>query len=267
MVEIALMFLMGLTGGFGHCIGMCGGFVLTYSVQLPKPVGRMKVLKLMIPHLLYSLGRTITYAFLGGVLGLLGQTLNFFHIQGWLQIVAGFLMIIIGLELIGWFPSFSRPGLKIFNPFQTLFRSLVKDISYTNTFVIGLLLGFLPCGLVYAAIAQALSFGSIPLSMAVMFAFGLGTIPALLLVGVGANVITSRFKRQLFTVSAILVIALGCYTVTKGWMKTKMPTEKLRNKIEMIQTSGKVMKESSCCQTAQSPEPDNNESSPTAEQP
>jgi len=244
--ELVFMFMLGLTGGFGHCIGMCGGFVLTYSVKLPARPRRWFSFSLLIPHLLYSAGRMMTYAFLGGILGLLGQTLELFNFQGYLQILAGVVMLVIGAELAGWLPNLSNIHLPFFRPFQQLFGSLLKELNYTNCFLIGIVLGFLPCGLVYAAVAESLATGNVAGGMAMMIAFGAGTAPALLLVGLGVNIISGRFKTILFRVSAALVILLGLYTGYKGWKKTSMPTEMLQKKIEMIQDHEHPMQ--SCCE-------------------
>ncbi|MBC8479700.1 MAG: sulfite exporter TauE/SafE family protein [FCB group bacterium] len=234
-IDLLVVFMLGLTGGFGHCIGMCGGFVLAYSVKLEKPTGRLNTLKLLAPHLLYSLGRTITYGFLGGLFGIIGLTFKLFNFQSYLQIFAGLIMLLLGAELAGWIPKFSNTKLPVFHPFRKLFSTVMDDISLTNCFVIGLILGFLPCGLVYAAVIRAIAADNIPTAILTMMAFGLGTIPALLLVGLGANMITARFRKYLFRMSAVLVIALGVITLYKGWVKMQMPAEKLQHKLEMNQ--------------------------------
>ena len=79
--------------------------------------------------------------------------------------------------------------------------------------------------------------------------FGLGTIPALLLVGLGANFLNARFKRYLFRFSAILVILLGLYTLNKGWMKLHMPPEKLQQKMELMEEKPSE----GCCKPAEVP--------------
>ncbi len=233
-VDLTMIFLFGLTVGFGHCIGMCGGFVATYSLKVRKPEGRLKWLKWIAPHLLYSAGRITTYSFLGGLFGIIGLTFNLFNFQSYLQILAGIVMILLGAELAGWIPHFSNVSLTFFRPFRAMANYLMTDMSLTNVFATGLILGFLPCGPVYVAVTKSIAAGSVGYGMLNMLVYGLGTVPALLLVGLGVNLINARLRRRLFRISAVLVLLLGVYTLYKGVVKLRMSPNMIRHKVELM---------------------------------
>ncbi len=235
ILDLTMMFIFGLTVGFGHCIGMCGGFVVAYSLKVQKREGQNRLITLVIPHLLYSAGRILTYSFLGGLFGVIGLTFDLFNFQSYLQIFAGIVMIILAAELAGWIPPIPKVELSLFKPFRRFAGQLMNDLTLTNVFVAGLVLGFLPCGAVYVAVTKSISTGSIPFAMLTMIVYGLGTVPALLLVGLGANFVSAGVRVRLFRLSALLVLLLGSYTLYKGWVKLQMPTGMIRNKIELMQ--------------------------------
>jgi uncharacterized protein len=161
---------IGALGSF-HCIGMCGPIAL--SLPIHSGNGFQKTLSI----LLYNIGRALTYAVMGLIFGLLGSSLNVFGLQQWLSIIAGCLILFL------LFFSTFNPGSKIVN---SRFNGLIKeklsgflsaDKSTFSYLVIGLLNGWLPCGLVYVAIAASFALGNVWESTLLMFAFGLGTLP------------------------------------------------------------------------------------------
>jgi len=225
--DLIMMLLLGFTSGFGHCVGMCGGIVLTYSMNLSKnDPGTSRWMSNMIPHFLYSSGRTVTYMFLGGIFGLVGNTMTFastaFNHQSILQIIAGIMMLYIGLNLLNVIPKiFSKWSYG--NPFRRFTHQLLLHVDRSNIFLLGLVLGFLPCGVVYAAGMKAAVMGNPAEGMITMLAFALGTSPAMILTGVGAQWITGRFRHRIFKFSAVLVIILGLITIQKGVGKFNQP--------------------------------------------
>jgi sulfite exporter TauE/SafE len=219
-----LIFLItGFTVGFGHCIGMCGPIVVSLSLNL-------KDKNFLIPHLLYNSGRVVTYSILGGVMGATGSfTLVATHIAGiqkGAMILAGILIIIMGLAMSGWV-SFGRvfgdscnPGGFVSKGFQRLSR--VK--SPAAYFPIGLLLGLLPCGPVYTALLAAAGAGmkaagpleAISKGMGVMLCFGLGTVPALFLVAKLADMGWLKKRKLIYRIGAVLMVTVGIYFIIKG---------------------------------------------------
>lgn len=178
------VFLIGLLGGT-HCVGMCGGIVSALTVQIPGQVGRQWPI-----HLAYNLGRIATYAALGalfgaiGTLGLLFE--DFLPIQMGLYLMANLMLIALGLYLTGFtrlLAPLERMGQSLWRRVQPLTRRFLPVRGLRQAIPLGLLWGFLPCGLVYSVLATALVTGSSAGGASLMLAFGLGTLPNLMLAG------------------------------------------------------------------------------------
>jgi len=213
----------GFAVGFGHCIGMCGPIVVSLSLNL-------KAKNLLIPHLLYNSGRVVTYGVLGGVMGATGSfSLVAAHIAGLQKgamILAGVLIIIMGLAMSGWI-SFGQVFGDSYNPGGFVskgFRRLSQIKSPAAYFPIGLLLGLLPCGPVYTALLAAAGAGmkaagtleAIIKGMGVMICFGLGTVPALFLVAKLADMGWLKKRELIYRIGAVLMMAVGSYFIIKG---------------------------------------------------
>ncbi|MGD0632490.1 MAG: sulfite exporter TauE/SafE family protein [Terracidiphilus sp.] len=203
-----------------HCVQMCGPIVLTYSVAANTGAARRSRLGL---HLAYNSGRTLTYILLGAVAGLAGGTMAFVgRLAGFeniAAIVAGIAMIAAGLTLFGL-----APGIKAWRGFAMPSRllrpagKLLSSTSVRSKFLLGLLMGFLPCGLVYAALMKAMGEAT-PLNGALtLLAFGMGTSVALIVVGLGSSAATQKLARWGTTVSAITVLVMGALLIARGAM-------------------------------------------------
>ncbi len=219
---------------------------MAYSLKAEKTTVK---LQRIMPHLMYNIGRVITYTFLGALFGLLGAGLkNVIHeAQSVLFILAGLFMVGMGLDLAGWltFSAPSRiPGLSLF---KRSIGSLLANITSRNMLMYGLILGFIPCGLVYVAGAKATASASLTSGMLIMASFGLGTIPALFILGLGANLISMRFRKTVFKVAAVCVILFGLFTIFKGGMKLAgKPMPWMQHSVHSVKS------DESCC----SPLPD-----------
>jgi len=218
-----LYFSTGFTIGFGHCIGMCGPIVVSLSLNL-------KEKSIFVPQLLYHLGRTITYAILGGVVAAAGSltmiTANIDAIQKGVMIFTGALIIFMGLAMAGWVPlgkifgDHSGPAGVI----SKGFGRLLKVQSALIYFPLGLLLGLLPCGPVYTALLGAARAGmdaasthhGVLAGMGLMAAFGLGTVPALFLVAKLADLGWIKSREIIYKVGAVLMIIVGLIFVIKA---------------------------------------------------
>jgi len=208
--------LIGLLGSM-HCIGMCGGFVAMYSLKKTDP--RMS----LVNHVLYNLGRITTYALLGGLLGSLGSFAAYAGelrgIPGAVLLIAGMLMVLMGLNLSGILGKgglFELDDAAGSNLFRAVFRNIVALDSAWGIFLLGLLLGFLPCGLLYPVLMIAAS-GNDPVSgMLLMIVFGLSTVPALLSFGVLMTHVSSRVRNILFRSAGVIVVLIGIRTVLRG---------------------------------------------------
>jgi sulfite exporter TauE/SafE len=220
--ELVTLFLIGFLGGFSHCIGMCGGIVLTYTLKIQQndPVIRPSKWHFIKPHLLYNTGRIITYTLLGEIFGLIGGTLGVIfairNFQGGLQLFAGIIMLLMGIELAGLIPSMSPDTFPGISTFKRQVTSLFNRVNRKNIFGLGLVLGFLPCGLVYAAGAKAAATQSFMGGMLTMLVFGLGTFPAMFLSGLTAHLISTKIRHRLYRIAAFLVILLAFLTILRG---------------------------------------------------
>ena len=222
--SLYLVFLAtGFAVGFGHCIGMCGPIVVSFSLNIRK--------KRLVPaQLLYNGGRTVTYGLLGGVMGWTGAFTQVIggiaFVQKGVMVFAGVVIIIMGLAMGGWIPC-----RKIFRSdyygggvISIGFQRLASVGSVWTYFPLGLLLGLLPCGPVYTALIAAARFGmdasgtgqGFIKGMGLMLAFGVGTIPALFVVSKLAQLGWVKSREKIYRVSAVLMVLVGVYFVVKG---------------------------------------------------
>jgi sulfite exporter TauE/SafE len=201
-----------------HCVQMCGPLVLTYSVAANSTTTRRPLLGL---HLAYNAGRTITYSLLGAAAGIIGGSMRFVGrlagIEGVAAIVAGIAMVLAGLVLLGMSPAFKGwRGLQMPSQLLRPAGRLMSSPSAWSKLTLGLMMGFLPCGLVYAALMKALGEAT-PLGGALtMLAFGLGTSVALVAVGLGSSAATRKLARWGTTISAVTVLVMGILLIARG---------------------------------------------------
>ncbi len=208
MLLTALM--IGLVGSV-HCAGMCGPIVLA----LPSG-GKRNVF--LLNRLIYNIGRILTYALLGLFFGLIGQGLSIAGFQRSVSIISGILIL-----LFVFFPGFGIFQIRL-DHYTTRFiqtlknrlRILFKRRTYSSQFAIGILNGFLPCGLVYLAIAGALTGGSIIKGASYMAVFGLGTLPMLMAIAFGGKIITFSLRKKLTTLIPAFMVVLGLLFILRG---------------------------------------------------
>jgi sulfite exporter TauE/SafE len=216
-------FTTGFFVGFGHCIGMCGPIVVSFSLNL-------RTKGVMAPNLLYHVGRISTYVVLGGVMGATGAftriTAGIGGIQKGAMIFAGLVIIVMGLGMSGWIPL-GRIFGDYYRPEGIISRSFRKlsGVQSTAAFLpLGLLLGLLPCGPVYTALIAAArlgmeiqnSFKAVLAGMGLMAAFGIGTIPALFLVARLSGMGWLKSREMIYKISSVLMIGVGIYFLIQG---------------------------------------------------
>jgi uncharacterized protein len=214
--DFNLVLVLGFVSSL-HCVQMCGPIVLTYSVAANTDAGRRSLLGL---HLAYNSGRTLTYMFLGALAGLAGGTMGFVGrlagFENTAAVIAGIAMMIAGLALFG-----STPGLRGWRGFALPSRllkpagKLISSQSPVSKFALGLLMGFLPCGLVYAALMKAIGAATPLGGTLTLLAFGMGTSVALVVVGLGSSAFTRKLARWGTTVSAITVMLMGALLIAR----------------------------------------------------
>lgn len=216
MLELAPLLLsaliLGVLGG-GHCLGMCGGLMGALTLAIP-PQQRGRRLHLLLA---YNLGRICSYALAGLLLGLAGWALASSPAALALRVVAGLLMIVMGLYLAGWWSGLTRIealGRGLWRWIQPLTRRFMPVTSLPRALLLGGLWGWLPCGLVYSTLLWAASQGNALDSAALMFAFGLGTLPVLLATGLAAERLSTLLRKQgIRMAGGVLVILFGLWTL------------------------------------------------------
>lgn len=218
--EFYIIFILGLVSSL-HCVSMCGPIVLAYSL----PLGSRKFTGQLSAHLAYNLGRIITYTILGAVAGFLGTTIGFVGqlagIENIVAIVAGVLMVLAGLLMLDLLPSKS---LQKFNPLLYTSKFLkplgnkITSSTVSSKFVLGLILGYLPCGLIYAALLKSMATGSVAAGALTMTAFGLGTAFSLLAIGVFSSAFNIKLSGWGSRLASVCVLVLGLFLVYRGVM-------------------------------------------------
>ncbi len=229
-IDFSVMFMLGLVSSL-HCVQMCGPIVLSYSVALEtltKPPAKGIFDGLLGNHLAYNFGRILTYSALGAVAGFAGETMSVIgRISGLthvLALAAGVSMIVIGIAMLGVLPDrlLANKLLRVPTSFLRWAGRLINAPGSGKRFVLGLLLGLLPCGLVYAALMKAMAAGA-PVSGAVtMFAFGLGTAGSLLAIGTLSSTLRLRLNRWGRQLAAVGVVVMGVLLVWRGTMPAMM---------------------------------------------
>lgn len=208
-------FLMGFIGSL-HCLGMCGPLLLLL------PSNPLQRLQFIFGRLLYNLGRILTYGVLGSLVGLFGEQLSFFISQKFLSIGLG-----ITILIIIFLPKVLQNKIDVLS-FSTIYISKIKNLigsllkksGLFTQFLFGVVNGLLPCGLVYGALGGAFIASDSWTGFQFMLLFGLGTVPMMLSIGLGANWIKKNVSIRLpqlipatYSIIAILLILRGVLSI------------------------------------------------------
>jgi len=212
MDGLLLALISGLTiGVFGslHFVGMCGPLALSFTIH------QLTTFNKSLAIGLYNIGRSLSYTFIGIIFGLLGMSFSLFKLQQWLSIGAGSVILIF--LLINTFGSYS---VNFFSPFSLYIKTKLSNYLQTNKTTssylsIGIVNGFLPCGLVYVAIAAAIATGTILKSSITMFAFGMGTIPIMALTMVFGKFVSLNLRNQLNKVTPYFIMFVAILLILR----------------------------------------------------
>jgi len=207
-----------------HCIGMCGSIIGTLTLSLDAQIRANKAA--LIPYVFnYNAGRITSYALAGGLAGVIDLliVLSMGKLEGYraLQILSALIMTASGLYIAGWFPRFAyleKAGLHLWKLIEPYGRRLIPVKSRLHAFLFGMVWGWLPCGLVYAALALAATAGSITRSMLTMFFFGLGTLPAVMGVGIMTGLLTRLSRARHFKQAAGLFMIVLALFAALPWL-------------------------------------------------
>lgn len=218
MPEISYLsvFLVGLLGGV-HCVGMCGGIVTALS--LSDPAGRPGVPKLLA----YNFGRIASYALAGAIAGMVGASTlllnDYLPVGRVLYVAANVMLILLGLYLAGLSRAvlaLERVGSVVWARLQPLMKRFIPVRTLPQAFFTGAVWGWLPCGLVYSVLIAALATGSAAHGALLMLAFGVGTLPNLLALGLLARRLQTLTRKPGVRLAAgLLVAAFGVWGLTR----------------------------------------------------
>jgi hypothetical protein len=235
-IDLISIATIAFLGAFGHCIGMCGGIVIAYSSR--KVDAHWSAFMQGFAHLVYSFGRITTYVMLGAIFGAIGGVAQFNgYTTAALTITAGMFMILAGLSLLGKLEFLTKlehsfSGSKWY---QEAFREVLRSKSLYSFYILGLLNGLLPCGLVYFFAVTAASTGSPLWGALVMLIFGLSTIPALFSLGFFTQLLTkSSLRKVMMNLASIIVILFGLYTIYRGIDFVNNPDKSVLNCCEEV---------------------------------
>ncbi len=236
-MEVTLLFVAFATGLVGslHCIGMCG------PIALALPVGGFSARKAFVARLTYNIGRILAYASLGYIFGYFGLGLQWAGLQQWLSISIG--VIMFALLFFHHLISLSRFQKILASTKQQVGR-FIQQKSFLGFFVLGVFNGYLPCGILYIALAGATA-TSTPLYGALyMIAYGLGTSPALLVLGVLPQIFKSTFRIRFQKVVPVYSFLLALFFVIRGlnlgipYVSPKFDTAPQSNQIPICHGTG-----------------------------
>lgn len=228
MLDLLLIMTLGFLGSFGHCLGMCGPLAAAFSLSR-KQETPTKWQEQLSFHILLNLGRLISYALIGAGIGALGSILIAGgYIAGSGSGLRRAIALLTGIMLI-WFgilqiqPKF-LPRIPLIHPLaqgklhDRLSRAMVKLSLHTRWWTpaaLGMVWGLMPCGFLYAAQIKAAETGNMWMGAATMLAFGLGTLPTMLGVGVSTSLVSADRRSQLFRLAGWVTIIVGVITLLR----------------------------------------------------
>ena len=206
-MDFGIAFALGLLGSL-HCAAMCGPLMLALPVA-PGGAGRF-----VAGRIIYQLGRVMTYCLLGVVAGLIGKSIFLAGLQRWLSISLG-VAILLGF-LVSKKISVSTPVVRLVTGLKTAMSAQLRQRSLRSLALLGMLNGLLPCGLVYVAMAGAVSRGTLLNAVFYMAFFGLGTLPTMLGISLSGKLFPLAFRLKLRSTIPVGVCLLAGLLILRG---------------------------------------------------
>ena len=204
-------FLMGLLGSV-HCIGMCGPLVMALPISHKNHFQKTAAL------FLYHFGKIASYTVLGILFGLFGSQFPIFGLQKNISIVIGITMLVYVLYVFILKPKHIQLGAlnKLYSFIVNALGKLFKQKSIASFLIIGILNGLLPCGMIYLALSSALATQDVLQGGILMAFFGLGTVPALVMVALGGQYMGFAFRRRLQKLLPVFIFGMGVLLILRG---------------------------------------------------
>lgn len=227
-----LVIFVGLVAGFSTCMALIGGLSLGLSTKFAASHPQASAREKFTPHLFFTLGRILSYTFLGGLLGYIGAVFQLSSLaNGIITIILGIIMLIMGLQLINIFPRFSK--IKITLP-KSVSRSLgintkSKEYTHSQAVILGAFTFFLPCGFTQTMQLYAISTGEFGFGALVMGLFALGTTPGLLSIGGLTSILSGSLKDKFFKAAGVAVIFFAIFNLTNSYSLVSLSLDAFRS--------------------------------------
>lgn len=209
-LALSTAFILGLLGGT-HCLGMCGGISATVSMNAPSGFAGSWLL------VGYNVGRILSYSVAGAIVGSLSWLMKDHGIILSLRTFAGLMLVAMGLYVAQWWQGLTaveKSGGYLWQFVRPLASKLLPVNNLPQAIALGVLWGWLPCGLVYSTLIWASAASDWSLSAQLMMMFGLGTLPTMLLTGFLAHRVKQLMQQRLTRqVSGVIIIVFGLYTI------------------------------------------------------
>jgi sulfite exporter TauE/SafE/copper chaperone CopZ len=242
--SLGVVFLIGLTAGLSSCMALVGGLILGISARHAEKHPDTTTVQKFRPHIFFNLGRIVSYALLGGVIGLAGKAFQFSGLTlGVVIMLVALVMTLVGLQLTGISPRISNFSFAMPTFLAKFFRikeRKTKEYSHVNAAMAGALTFFLPCGFTQSMQLYAMTTGSFVQGALIMAIFALGTTPGLLSVGGLASVASGKAAKFFFRVAGIVVISMAVFNFTNGYHLSGLSTKFVGNKVTQSETKVKV---------------------------
>lgn len=215
-----MLFVVGLLTSV-HCIAMCGGISLSQCIPKAEAKSERGWFSTYRPSVLYNMGRVISYTVIGFILGFIGMLIGgssgtgiSVMVQGLLKLIAGAVMVIMGLNMLGIFPWLRHFSLRM--PGVPAVRLGKRKLKSRQPLFVGLLNGLMPCGPLQSMQIIALASANPVTGALSMLLFSLGTVPLMLGLGSIVSALGKRFARTVMSVGAVLVAVLGLAMLSQG---------------------------------------------------
>ncbi len=232
--------VLGITSNL-HCIGMCG------PIAMAIPVNRANNWTILGGILQYNFGRILTYMLLGLIVGSIGISVNTLGILQWISIISGIFLIVYAWRK--WFTVYFSARLPQFGIQKIISKNIGRVLKSEMPFkplFLGVLNGFLPCGMVYIALMNAILGGHPYASALAMMSFGIGTLPSMIAVGFMANRITHEMRRKMNKAIPYMLTLVGLLIVLRG-MNLDIPFISPKVVEHQTEESHKPQVEMKCC--------------------
>ncbi|MBU1934769.1 sulfite exporter TauE/SafE family protein, partial [Patescibacteria group bacterium] len=217
-VNVFIAILLGVVASLSTCLALTGGIVMSFGSMVHIHEGRKNhFIARAIPHIYFHIGRVGGFMLLGGLLGLIGSKINYsLSFTGYLTILIAFVMLYIGLQILGIVPNISKLGFHLPKFLSRRIHDIDGNGNHFAPIVIGVLTFFLPCGFTQSMQLAAVVSGNFVTGALIMGAFALGTVPVLLSVGIGSTYAKKEKAAFFNRIIGVIIIFFSLHSFNSG---------------------------------------------------